>query len=337
MPVWIQTYQRKTKTAYRLRWPDPTTGKWRSRTVGTDKKKADREAADLERQLSDGSYNEAKPTTWQAFVDEHCRLIPGDKNRTEAVRVLADFGKAMEYPPPRRITFGTLEKYSEILKARGLSVASQNKHFRYLRAAFRKAIRRDYLFRNPLDGWQWQREEEPAIRELSIEEEARLITAAKDLYGVRLTAFIRVALATGGRRSEICGLAWNRIDLDDLSVTFTATKGKRDRRGFLDAASVADLRTLQAQTMLAGGPFVGLNANLGHKWSRIITKAGIADLTIHDLRRTAISRLCRSGAKMPAIQRLAGHASITTTAKHYIRVADEDLRKAAKNIRKGAI
>ena len=40
-------------------------------------------------------------------------------------------------------------------------------------------------------------------------------------------------------------------------------------------------------------------------------------VTIHDLRRTFITRLIRAGVPLPTVQKLAGHADIKTTLTHY--------------------
>ena len=51
------------------------------------------------------------------------------------------------------------------------------------------------------------------------------------------------------------------------------------------------------------------------KWFRILyDKAGIINASSHSGRRTFITRLIEQGADIKAVSRLAGHASIVTTA-----------------------
>ena len=52
-------------------------------------------------------------------------------------------------------------------------------------------------------------------------------------------------------------------------------------------------------------------------------------LTPHDLRRTFATRLISKNVDIVEVQKLMGHASVTTTG-NYVRKDEEDLRKAAE-------
>jgi len=332
--VWLSSRKLASgKTSYHLRWICPTEKKWKSKGAGTDYKRALGKASELEKQLSDGTYTDLRAVSWDEFVKEHTERIPGEKNRIEAKRTLDEFGRETKKTPPRRVTFAMIESYVEAMNAKGNTHATINKKLRYLRAAFNKAVKRGYLAKSPMSSWDWTAEQDKPIRELSQSEQARLLAAAKDLYGFRWWSFIYLAVNTGGRRGELLALPWDRVDFEDGSVLFTHTKGKRNRRLPVLPGPMRVLRRLQIQTLQAGGPFVGMGEHLRDEWLAILEKSGIAYATPHDLRRTYITRLIRAGVSLPTVQKLAGHVSITTTLKFYTHVGAEDLRAGVEKLR----
>jgi len=60
----------------------------------------------------------------------------------------------------------------------------------------------------------------------------------------------------------------------------------------------------------------------------IVKKAGIAECTIHDLRRTFLSHLAMSGVGQAVTQQLAGHSDMGTTLEYYTHILPEPLKQA---------
>lgn len=139
-----------------------------------------------------------------------------------------------------------------------------------------------------------------------------------------------------GRRTELLTLTWDRVclDGDEPEVHFARTKSYKDRLVPINPDVVTVLRRLQAMTLQQGGPFVGMGDNLGCMWGRIVKKAGVSPITIHDLRRTYVTRMVRAGTPLPNVQKLAGHADIQTTLRYYNWASDHDLRQAVKMLKK---
>ena len=150
--VWIRKRDTKARPTYHLRWLDPATGKWRSRRVGTDRKRAEREAAVLEGELDAGTFREIAPVTLSEFTKDHIDKITGTRDAAEADRTLREFATVCHVSSLRRINYTTVEDYVAQLRTKGNATATINKKLRYLRAAFNKAIKRRYLAKNPMDG-----------------------------------------------------------------------------------------------------------------------------------------------------------------------------------------
>lgn len=58
--------------------------------------------------------------------------------------------------------------------------------------------------------------------------------------------------------------------------------------------------------------------NFRRNWGVICKRAGIDNVTFHDLRATCVTEWFEQGLMPHEIQRLAGHSSIETTMKYYV-------------------
>jgi integrase/recombinase XerD len=153
------------------------------------------------------------------------------------------------------------------------------------------------------------------------------------------TTLLAVALmvATGVRVNEVVSLTCQDIDLPSHSLRIVG-KGRRERHVFLTNAWIQNLVRAYLQTR------VTLNVQHHHLLfnrrydpltpaamrSRLAKAAGHAGLrakvTPHMLRHTAATQLIEAGVDIRYIQRLLGHASLTTT-EIYTHVSDGALRR----------
>ncbi len=168
----------------------------------------------------------------------------------------------------------------------------------------------------------------------------------KTAAGVRDAAML-AALYTGGlRRSELAALT--RDDYTPAPPTLRVLHGKNDKQREVpipaSAAAALD-RWLELRGAEPGALFVpidqagriagdgaGMSAHAIYKMlNKRARQAGIPPLTPHDMRRTFVGDLLTAGNDISAVQRMAGHASVTTTQR-YDRRGEEVMRRAADTL-----
>ncbi len=132
-----------------------------------------------------------------------------------------------------------------------------------------------------------------------------------------LRAVILLALDSAMRRGEILKLRWQDFDFENnlVLIVGTHTKTEKERLAPLTNRTIAELRNLP-NFGSAGNvfPFSGFKRS----WATAKRIAGVEDLRFHDLRRTAITKLNAKGIPLATAGKIAGHARLETTMKHYI-------------------
>ncbi len=134
---------------------------------------------------------------------------------------------------------------------------------------------------------------------------------------------------------------WSDIDFDNRIVVFRDTKSNEDRTIPIAESSslLDDLRKLHVQTIQDGGPFVVYadRSNTTKKRNAILKAAEIPPITIHDLRRTGITRALLAGVPPVTVRELAGHKKIETTMRYYAQVNFDDLRAGVEKQRAASL
>ncbi|TDR40474.1 integrase/recombinase XerD [Tahibacter aquaticus] len=149
---------------------------------------------------------------------------------------------------------------------------------------------------------------------------------------------VRMLVATGVRISELCAINVGDISPDGASIRIWG-KGNRERTVFVSSLDLQGklIRALDGRTTATSisEPLFVTRRNMRLtpqafrlRLHRLRTSCDVAmRVTPHCLRHTAATLLLESGVDIRFVQRLLGHASISTT-EVYTRVVDESLRNA---------
>jgi len=160
--------------------------------------------------------------------------------------------------------------------------------------------------------------------------------------GARDAAIVAILYSCGLRRAELVGLDMASYDVEagELRVL-----GKRRKERIVPVVNgtvqaLADWLTVRGSEPgplfwpirrgghLQHGERLTTEA-IWHLLRRRATAAGIKSLSPHDFRRTFVGDLLDAGADIATVQKLAGHASVNTTAR-YDRRPEQAKRRAAE-------
>jgi len=241
----------------------------------------------------------------------------------------------------------------------GLSARSVVYHHRILSKALDYAVKMGMVVRNVADVVQPPRMQRVTMRTLSPEEATRFLEAAQetDYY-----VYFATLLYTGLRRGELLALRWRNLDLAKATLTVVETayklgngdyiikepKTAQSRRSVILSPALVELfkaywidqelLRIQLGVSLNADDFVfirpdgsPINPNaVTLAFRRIIQKAGLRNLRIHDLRHTHATLMLKAGVHPKVVSERLGHASIGITLDIYSHVLPGIQEEAAE-------
>lgn len=183
------------------------------------------------------------------------------------------------------------------------------------------------MFNQARERWSWAGDnpaadvqafpEKKRERFIQPDELPRFFQALNDEPNTTIRDYIFISLVTGARRANVQAMQWAEINFDRATWKIPRTKNEDE---VTIALTDAALRVLHARKAEATGAWVfpGDSAS-GHLqepktcWKRILKRAGIGDLRLHDLRRTFGAYQACNGSSLPIIGASLGHRSVSAT------------------------
>jgi integrase len=181
-----------------------------------------------------------------------------------------------------------------------------------LNAFFGWARKKRLTVSNPCIDLDRPAEERSRDRVLDDKELRKVWLAAGEL-GHPHTGIVRLLILTGQRRNEIAGLRWSEVDLEERALHLPATRTKNGRPHDVPLsaqalATVAGLpRLVDADLVftIKRKPITGFS----RMKERLDAASGVADWTLHDVRRTVASGLQRLGTRLEVTEAVLNHRS----------------------------
>lgn len=293
----------------------------------------------------------ASALTLEAFGQKYFERVgkPASANTRACFRQLVAFllnGERLGEKALAAITEDDLDVVFAQLRADGKAASTRNKYVQTVTMMLRWATKKGYLQRNPAADCESLKREQHAQRNRRLEpdEESRLLAVA----GPSLQRILIAALETGCRRGELLSLTWRDINFERREMTILAarTKTKAGRVLPISARLVAVLEmarhdpagALFGPDAAVFGDVVGRPVkDIKRAWETAVMKAhghaptwtrGHAlsaasrealariDLTFHDLRHEAGSRLLEQGWPLHNVSHMLGHANIAQTSTY---------------------
>lgn len=174
----------------------------------------------------------------------------------------------------------------------------------------------------------------PRDRHLTEDEYRRLLGGCVQPH-VRL--FTALAISTAGRKSAILELTWDRVDFDRGMIRLGVI-GERNRKGRAVVPMTDSLRReLVEARQAAQTPYVVEFAgkrvlDIKKGFAAAVARAGLTNVTPHDLRHTAAVWMAEGGVSMAEIAQFLGHSDESVTFRVYARFSPNHLRKAASSL-----
>jgi integrase len=367
-PIPKSQWPKQRRHSWTVRWFG-TNGKRYSKDFKT-KKLAEQYARKLDNKITVGNQDRPIQITLADFSREHITVMMGQvayATLMDQKRALQLFEKfigglvRLKEIQPRHA-----EAFIADRLASGLAVGTVNKDIRTLRRIFNLAIDpRGYLGenQNPFSRIRQRKKAQKKIRYISTEEYRSLFSATPRLWWRTLMS---IAYGSGLRRGEILNLTWTDIDFENQRIHVLAKassqnliewepKDHENRVVPMSAESTQLLANIQAESK-EGFPYILISPerlkrikqreqesrwnprsdtvnNIGRDFDVIRRRSGIAQCTIHDLRRSAITNWAQH-LPIQVVQQLAGHSNIGTTRKYYLAVRPEDMDSANRIINK---
>lgn len=351
---------------------DPETGKTiRKSITGSTKGEVEKKLRDVQRELDSGTYrNDTKMTvgewceTWLAeyFASSAKPLsVSTYQSRIKTHIIPAFGGKRL-----KELNTVMIQTWvNRLLREKKLSPKTIKCTYAILKEVLQQAIELKYLAVNPCNAVRLPRVEKKEVEPLTEDDLLLFKKTLEEIDEAYKNVFL-VAVFTGMREGEICGLPWGAVNFEKGSITVKQQLQKEKEKGgvyyistpkhdkhreIVVAPFVMDLlrevKRDQARQHLEYGigwkndwNLVFTNKDGSHikpstllkHFKRVLEKAGISEARFHDLRHTFAVNSLQEGDDVKTVQQNLGHATAAFTLDVYGHVSERMREESARRM-----
>ena len=227
------------------------------------------------------------------------------------------------------------------LVKKGLSAVRTNNILNVLKIICKEAVRSENLLKSPFDNLKFVPKQD---RDLTYWLPREISSFLRVTVNDELALLYLIALNTGLRKGELCGLCWDCINFDTRQITIKRTM---DRYGLKERTKSNKIRVVPMNdtvyTALYNQSLQKKNleyvfvSNKGHAldyqhisyrhFNKSIEKAKVRKIRFHDLRTTFASNYCMSGGDIYALSKILGHSSVDITQQTYAHLHPNFMEK----------
>jgi len=224
----------------------------------------------------------------------------------------------------------TLQRVEKYLNARlkEIKPSSANREAALLRKMLNLAVQWNLLEDNPLMKLDMFPESPSRNPTITSDDETKLLTACQPW----LRRLVEAALLTGARQGELLALRWKHIDFEGRQIIIADSKTGLPRQVPLHPHLASTLSDRKGEpndhvfTLSGGKP---IHQHTCSQAFRRLRKKLNLDITFHDLRHFAITRMLAGGAGAMQVSTVVGHKSLLMT-RRYSHLTVPDLHDAVR-------
>ena len=172
-------------------------------------------------------------------------------------------------------------------------------------------------------------------RFINQEEHHRLIESVQDSVNPMLPYIVSMLILTGARKREVLDARWENFNLETRQWRIPITKAGRPRHVPL---SDGVIKLLSIMPRWDNCPYLFPNPktmkpyrSFFKSWHTARKRVGLGDVRVHDLRHSFASFLVNAGRSLYEVQKILGHAQISTTQR-YAHLSQDTLIDAANAV-----